>query len=205
MSFALLQTALLLPFEATLNGLLALDAASSTRLKQAEGATLGVHSTAPTLQLFIHVRQGKLKISPVFEGIPTASLHGSSTALLGLLLQQHPVHSLAPHGIELRGSTAFVQTLQDILKDLDIDWEFHMSRLLGDLPTAAFSSVLAGTKDYVGLTTRSMRQGVDDYLAHENPLLLGRPRFEAFQSALLQLSLRLDRLQARVDLAAGQS
>lgn len=204
MSFTLLQTALLMPFESLLNGLLALDTASANRLKKLEGSTLGVHSTSPTLQLYIHVNQGRLRLSPIFEGSPTASLHGSGTALLGLLLQQHPVHSLAPHGIELRGSTSFVQALQEILKDLDIDWEFQMARLLGDLPTAAFSAALSGSRDKIRNSSQSLRRGIGDYLAHENPLFLSRPHFEAFQSTLLQLSLRLDRLQARIDLVADQ-
>lgn len=198
MSFALLQTALLLPFEALLNGALALDAASAARLAALEGRTLAVQAQTPQLQLFISIRAGKLRLSPVFEGAATATLGGPASGLLRLLLQGGTPASLAPFGVELQGSTGFMQDLQTLLRDLDIDWQFHLSRLIGDLPVAAMDRSLDAGIGFAGDTLAAARDNLRDYVRYESGLLPDASALQQFQAGLLELGLQLDRLEARV-------
>ncbi|MES2604058.1 MAG: SCP2 sterol-binding domain-containing protein, partial [Pseudomonadota bacterium] len=61
MSFALLQSALLLPIELTLNQLLALDAASRSRLAAMAGKTIAVEVQQPALTIYVSVQTDKLR------------------------------------------------------------------------------------------------------------------------------------------------
>lgn len=203
MSLALLQTALLLPVEALLNGMLALDAASRTRLASLEGKTLAVQATEPALALYISIRNGRLCLAPLFEGAAAATLRGPASGLLRLLLQGETPASLAPFGVELQGSTGFMQELQQLLRDLDIDWEFHLGRLIGDLPVAALAKGLDTGVAFAGSTLAAARDNVGDYFTHEAGLLPARSSVGQFRSGVLDLNLRLDRLQARLDLLAS--
>ena len=203
MSMALLQTALLLPLEATLNGVVALDAASHARLAAIEGKTLKIACTAPAVALYLSVRAGKLRLSPLFDGAATATLAGPATALLRLLLQGSTPASLAPMGLELQGSTSFVQSLQQLLRDLDIDWEFHLSRLIGDLPVAAMSKGLDSGLEFAGRSVTSVRENLEDYFTYESSLLPARSALEQFDNDVMDLQLRIDRLQARLNQLAN--
>jgi|Laugresp1bdmlbsn_1035097.scaffolds.fasta_scaffold14706_2 ubiquinone biosynthesis protein UbiJ len=198
MSLSLLQTALLIPVEALLNRLLTLDAASAARLSALEGRTLAVFVTTPEFALYVSVRNRQLHLSPIFEGEPTASLRGSATALLQVLMQRNPVHSLAPYRVELRGSTGFVQDLQTLLRDLDMDWEFQLSRFIGDLPVAAVSTTMASGKEFVASSARAVKDNLQDYLAYECELFPSRAALELLQMQLQELALRTDRLEARI-------
>lgn len=200
MSLALLQTALLLPIEALLNGVLALDAASRSRLAALEGKTLAVLPTQPRVALYVSIRNGQVRLAPLFEGNATSTLRGPAGSLLRLLLRGDTPASLAPYGVELQGSTAFMQELQQLLRDLDIDWEFHLGRLIGDLPVAALAQGLDAGADFAGNTLAAARDNVADYLAHETSLLPARSAVEKFRADLLELHLHIDRLQARLDL-----
>lgn len=199
MSLALLQTTLLLPLEAMLNGMLALDAASRSRLAALEGRTLSVYCTQPALALHLSIRNGSLCLSPLFEGSASATLRGPAGGLLRLLLQGDTPASLAPFGVELQGSTAFMQDLQHLLRDIDIDWEFHLSRLIGDLPVAALAGSLDAGLKVAGRTVAAARDNVADYLSYEAGLLPERSAVASFRSGVLDLQLQLDRLQARID------
>jgi ubiquinone biosynthesis protein UbiJ len=198
-SLALLQTALLLPLESSVNALLALDAAAPARLARLNGKTLAIRSTAPELALYLSVGNGRLRLSPIYEGPATATLRGPARALLRLLLQDETPASLAPFGVELQGSTAFMQELQTLLRDLDIDWQYHLGRLLGDLPVSAVDRSLDATRRFSAATLDAVRSNVEDYLAHESGLLPSRTALQQFQSGLLDLQLQLDRLEARCD------
>ena len=199
MSFPLLQTALLLPLELALNGVLALDAAGRQRLLNLEGSTLAIRATQPSVSVFVSVRGSNLRLSAVHEGPETASLQGPAAALLKLLLSGARVDSLHAQNIELRGDTGFVQQLQILLLDLDIDWEYQLSRLLGDIPTQTLADGARGASGYLRKSGERLRENVSEYLHEESGLLPGAAALEAFYRDIAELKLRADRLQARLD------
>lgn len=199
MSFGLLQTALLLPLELTINGVLALDAASKARLLRLDGRTLALHATQPQMTLFICIRSAGLHLTITHEGATTASLHGSASALLGLLLRREPIDSLLTKNVELRGDTAFVQELQALLLGLDIDWEYQLSKLTGDIPTQTLASGLREAGSFIRKTGSRLREDVSDYLHEESGVLPTATALEAFYREIAELQLRVDRLQARLE------
>lgn len=198
MSFAMLQSALLLPVELAINGVLALDTASRQRLGKLDGGTLGVHATQPSIDVFIKIQGGRVHLASVHEGPETASLHGRASALAGLLLRER-TDTLHPTGIELRGDTAFVQQLQQLLRDLDIDWEYHLSKVAGDIPTQAFADGLRKAGSEARRTADRMRENIDEYLHEEASLLPRADELEAHYRGIADLKLRADRLQARLE------
>jgi ubiquinone biosynthesis protein UbiJ len=199
MSFAMFQSALLLPVELAINGVLALDAATKLRLAALDGGTLGVHSTQPSANVFIKVQGNRLHLSALHEGGETASLHGPAAALLGLLLRREPTESLHASKVELRGDTAFVQQLQALLRDLDIDWEYHLSKLVGDIPTQAAADTMRKADAELRRAGTRMRENVSEYLFEESGMLPHADELDAFYRDIADLKLRADRVQARLD------
>lgn len=199
MSFAMFQSALLLPLELAINGVLALDSASRQKLAKLDGGTLGVYATQPSASVFIKVQGNRLHLSALHEGNVTASLRGSATALLGLLLRRGPTESLHGANVELTGDTAFVQQLQALLRDLDIDWEYHLSRVVGDIPTQAAADSMHKAGAELRRAGARVRENVSEYLHEEAGILPRAGELEAFYNDIADLKLRAERLQARVD------
>jgi ubiquinone biosynthesis accessory factor UbiJ len=198
MSFALLQTALLLPIELALNQVLNLDTASKPRLAKLEGRTLAIQVQQPTLSLFIKIYGGKLHLSSMHEGEASTTIVGSASSLLALLLKREELTSLQGKGVELRGDIGFAQALQKLLLDLDIDWEFHLSRFIGDIPTQALHDGLAKTQQYVSRTTQRVSEDVQNFLKEESGLLPSSVELENFYAQVQALVMRVDRSEARV-------
>lgn len=200
MSLALLQSAMLLPLELAVNQVLALDAASSTRLGALQGQTLAVEVQQPSFTFYVQIYGNKLHLSPRYEGEPTTTLTGSAAALASLLLHGASLTNLKAHNLELRGSVGFAQQLQALLRDLNIDWEFHLSRLIGDIPTQAMADGLRGVGRYAEQTAQRIGDDVRDFLLEEGRLLPTPAELDAFYAAIAALELRIDRAAARLAL-----
>lgn len=198
MSLALLQSALLLPLELTLNQLLALDQSSREKLAELEGGTLAVEVSQPSLSIFITASKGGLRLSSHHEGLVSTTVAGSATSLLQLLLKRQPVSNLRNSNVELRGSTAFAQSLQNLLLGLRIDWEYQLSRLIGDLPTQFVASGINKSQDYLQRTGERIKQDLGDFLQEEGRLVPATSELEQFYQDVQALVLRLDRLDARL-------
>jgi len=199
MSFALLHTALLLPAELLLNRLLQLDPQSRQRLLPFNNKSLCIQCTSPSLTLYITVREPGLHFSVISETAPDATLSGSAGALLGLLRKGSTLHNLHGTGLSLSGSTGLASGLQAALLALDVDWEYQLSRLLGDLPTGAISTVVSSGAAAVSRTRERLHEDLHDYLTLESGLLPDPVEVEAFYHDIRQLILRADRLQAKAD------
>lgn len=198
MSLALLQTALLLPVEALVNRALTLDPASVQRLASLEDLTLAIHATQPTAQLFVTFRNGKVHLGVVDAGFAAASLHGPLRGML-VLLRQQSLTSLHTQGIELRGNTAFVQQVQLLLRGLEIDWEFHLARFLGDIPTQALGNTARQARNFAASTAGRLREEATEFLHEETRLLVTPAELDQHYAKIAELALQIDRVQARID------
>ncbi len=200
MSFALAKSALLWPLELAVNQVLQLDPASRARLAPLAGSSLAIALQRPALTVFVIVHADRLQLSPHLEGPATTTVAGSPLALATLLLQRQSLVSLQGTGVELRGSTAFAQALQQLLLNLDIDWEFQLSRLLGDIPTRIVADSVHATTSYVQRTASRVRDDIGDFLLEESRLLPTASELERFADNLQALALRIDRAEARLSL-----
>jgi ubiquinone biosynthesis protein UbiJ len=200
MSFSLFQGVLLLPAEAALNALLALDPLTGKRLQPFAGRTLAIHCTEPALHLYVGVHAGRLSLSPVHGAAPDATLTGSARALGKLLAKGGAPHSLHGTGVSLDGSTALVSGLRDALTQLDCDWEYQLSRFTGDLPAAAAGDLARSGDAALARSRERLHADLSDYFTQESGLTPHRQEVDAFYTALRDVDLRLDRLQARIAL-----
>lgn len=199
MSLHLLHTALLVPFESLINRTLALDPATRSQLPALDGRMLAIYCTKPEAQLFITVRGESLHLGVINETGADASLHGPLTALLGLLRPQAALTSLYPLGLELRGDAAFVQQLQQLVRSLQIDWEYPLARILGDIPTQALGTGLRQARNFASDSIGRLHEDTLEFLFEESRLLPGAAELEKHYQAVTQLTQALDRLQARID------
>lgn len=200
MSMAFLQSAMLLPLELAINQVLALDAASGKRLAILEGQTLAVQIKQPAFTLYVQIHGNKLHLSALCEAEPNTTLKGSAMALAGLLLRGESLTNLQSHNMELRGDLRFAQQLQALLLDLKIDWEFHLSRFVGDIPTQAMADGVRTATAYARKTSQRVGDDVRDFLLEESRALPSTTELDAFYDAVTALGLRVDRATARLAL-----
>lgn len=196
MNAGLLPTAFLSAAESFLNGMLALDPASTARLAALSGKSLHVECTFPPVAFIMLVTDDGILMLRDNGVDATASLRGSAGALLGLLVNKGN-RARRDARMTFSGDAGFMEAFQDALVNLDVDWEYRISKFIGDIPTQAISDGVAGARDFARKSAANLREDLDAWLHDERRLFPDGVELARFYTAVDRLRLRIDRLEAR--------
>jgi len=194
----MLGTALLASAEHALNRLLRLDGTAQPRLARLGGRVIAVRCTAPELALHILPNADGLRLASHWQGEADCTLHAPAASLLRLAASRQKTAILHSPEVRLEGDSASLLALAEILEDLELDWEYELSRWLGPVATQLFAGSLQHATRWSGQSLASLRQNLADYLGEESSTLVGRHEAEARFAEVDDLRLALDRLEARL-------
>lgn len=182
--------------ETAINSALKYDPATRTRLRALDGRALALDLTAPQLELILCVEGEEVRLRQHWEGQVDTRLTGSPIALLRLLKDDRATP--AKLGVSITGSSALLQQLQQILHDLDIDWEAPLARLVGDVPAHTLGDALRSADRWLRENLRAAPQAAAEAVSEEWQLTPPLAQFEAFADDVADLVLATDRLEARL-------
>lgn len=197
MSFNLLNTAALAGLELLINNILKLDPRSQEKISRLSGSVIKIKSLTPAFSMYIIIKEPGLRLSTYHEGGTTASFTGSSAALLKLLLSKEK--NLYDKDIEVTGDMLLAQNLQQIFSSMNIDWEFHLAKFIGDISTQQLSDLVLSTKKVIVKNRESLLMDIDEYIHEEKKLFPTVQELESFYSLVDELRLKLDRTEARLE------
>lgn len=204
----LINSAILSALQTLLNHLLSLDSQITKKLKSISGKSLAVHCKSPELIVTLQICDDRILLfrkevterdnKPSNEQ-PAAdtTITGSASSLLKLVATKNTA-ALRDDGIVITGDTALLTSLQEILRDLDVDWEYQLSKFIGDIPTQAVSDGVTATRNFTRRTSSNLQQDVSDYLLEERKFFPLISELEDFYFSIDALRMRLDRLESRV-------
>ena len=101
--------------------------------------------------------------------------------------------------VELDGDSAVLLELAGILQDLELDWEYELSRWLGPVGSQLLGGHLRSRVSWTSQALDSLRLNLADYLSEESRSLVGQREADARFAELDNLKLALDRLDARIE------
>lgn len=194
----LLRTAALAALERALNVALDLDTASRQRLDALAGKVFHIECVTPRLDLFVLPQTRWLALAGSHEGAADARLVGSADDFIALASSADPASELINGPITLHGDSHALQQLQQILRDLDIDWEAPLARVFGDVVGHQLGRALRGAGQRARYTGDRLRRQGRNWLNQESGLLAAADEVVAFCTEVDQLTARTDRLEARL-------
>ncbi|MBT8765694.1 ubiquinone biosynthesis accessory factor UbiJ [Metapseudomonas boanensis] len=195
----MLTQALLAGVELSLNRVLTLDSTALPRMAALEGSVIEVDCQSPALRLFLLPGGDGLKLAAHWAAPADCRLRAPASSLLRLATTREKSAVLHSPEVSLDGDSAVLLELADIIQDLELDWEYELSRWLGPVGTQLLAGHLRSRAGWVGQSLDSLRQNLADYLAEESRTLVGRREADARFAELDRLKLALDRLDARVE------
>ena len=131
--------------EAAIARAIALSPGTAGQLAQLHHVELAIACTNPTIDVFLVINgDGEINVSSYRETEPTVCISGSSSAFLKVASASDPAEALINGNIKITGDTAVLLTLQNVLSDLNIDWEAPMVDLLGPIIGHQLANLLRG-------------------------------------------------------------
>ena len=191
-----ISTAALHATEAALRKALVYDPASCQALEGLQGRVLALQLTPLEMTLYVHPGEGGLALTNQWEGEVHSRLSGKLWDFIRLA--QGEQASLAGSGIRLEGDAQLVQSLQRIMRQLDIDWEEALCAPLGDLTGHQLAQALRSGSLWCKGREAEARRLLTDFIGQELALVPSRAELEDFYHQVDELQLHLDRVEARL-------
>jgi ubiquinone biosynthesis accessory factor UbiJ len=195
----MLRTALLAGAERGLNGVLRLDPTALPRLARLSGRIIEIDCTAPAWKFFILADADGLRLAADWGSEPDCRLRASATSLMRLATSRNKTAILHGPDVEIDGDSGALIGLAEVLQDLELDWEYEVSRWLGPVGAHLLGATTRGQAAWLRQSADSLQQNLADYLSEESRMLVGIAEAETRFAELDRLKIDLDRLEARIE------
>ncbi|UVJ44372.1 SCP2 sterol-binding domain-containing protein [Pseudomonas sp. LS1212] len=195
----MLLSGILAGVEHGLNRVLRLDSTALPRLAALDGKVIAVDCRNPALQLFILPSDEGLMLASHWANEADCTLRAPASSLLQLALSQDKTAVLHSPQVELEGDSGVLLDLVGVLQDLELDWEFELSRWLGPVATQLIAGQLRSRANWTRQGLTSFNQNLSEYLSEEARTLVGIHEAEARFSELDELKIDIERLEARIE------
>jgi len=179
------------------NRLLRLDPETLARLGELHGKVIRIDLVGPSKTLYILPSAAGLRLLTVHDAAPDVTLRGELAVFARLA---YGAGATARAGeLQISGDIELGQRFQQVLRAIDIDWEEHLSHLVGDVLAHQLGRVARGARAWQAQAVNTMGMDVTEYLQEESRVLPTRREVEVFLDAVDVLRARADRLEQRVE------
>ncbi|MDF1644073.1 MAG: SCP2 sterol-binding domain-containing protein [Pseudomonadales bacterium] len=193
----LVQRASFLLVETAIEQALKRDPVSQQRLKKLNGKRIAIETRMPDFYLVLAFDEGRIRLLKHCDVID-AQLSCSASNLIQLLTSDNPASLLYSGEIELSGDSHLIDTMQQALAELELDWEALLATLIGDTNAHNVGNLSRTGWRWGKQRNATLVLDIEEYLKEEAQLLPPKPAASRFFSEIDQLRLDADRLQARV-------
>jgi ubiquinone biosynthesis protein UbiJ len=183
--------------EVVLNRYLRLDPAALQRLAPLSGRLIRLEIKGLDVDIFLLPHSEGLQVYPEFDGEPDCTLSGTPLGFVRLGSGER-ADRLFDGTVDIRGDTEIGQQFGEVLADLDIDWEEHLSHLTGDVAAHQVGRAARAAGRWGREVGQTLTQDLQEYLQEEVRLLPTRIENEEFADAVDALRDDLERLEARI-------
>jgi ubiquinone biosynthesis protein UbiJ len=186
------------PLEQALNGWLALDPYSAQRLQSLRDGVVELDLQGTNISLYLFVENNRLRVTGYCDEKPDAIIRATPLALARLALINDKESALFGHGVTLLGDTGLATRMQKLLADADIDWEEHLSRIIGDIAAHQLGRMARTATEWGRDTLGTASMNSDEYLHEELRATPPRREVETFLSNVDEFRAGVERATQRV-------
>lgn len=188
----------LISLEKAINAYCRLDPNTIQRLSSLEGKVIKCHITDWDANFYITPHDQGVRLSQSHYGQTDTSISGTLNGLFRLGCAKGATKAATKNKILISGDTEVAQTLQSIFSEIDIDWETHLAKCMGDtlahqLGNAARHLFNAG-KD----ATKSLKRSLQEYLHHEARTFPTQQECDTFYQDVSKIKNDVERAHARI-------
>ena len=182
-----------------LNNYLALDPEAPEKLKAFDNKVICIDIRGLNRKLYLLISNDRVDVRRDHEAEPDATISGSPAALFKLGLHRDAAPLFFAGEVEIRGDTRLGRRFKSLLADMEIDWEEHLSRLIGDIAAHRLVGMFGQLRSWGKSAASNFTDDVGEYLQEESRDVVSAPEMEMFFQQVDRLRDDTERLLARTD------
>lgn len=195
---------LLASAEALINRLLALDPEGAAGLAKIQGQVLRVELAGLGLHLYLVPEGAALRLFGDYAAEPDCRVRATPVALLGMALAEHREDQVFGGRVTIEGDNGLAQTLGEVLKGLDIDWEEQLAHIVGDSLAHQLGNQARAKRRWAKRSSQTLQTDLREYLIEEGRFLPSETEMQGFLDEVDRFRDDVERLVARVERLAHQ-
>ena len=199
-----MKTRVLHHFERVINRVLALDPALSDSLSELHGKVISLEFINTDIVIYVMPNEEGLSLCADSEGDVHVRIRATPADMLAYVISARDDGQVAGN-LEIVGDVGLAQHFQNIMKDIDLDWEEQLSQWVGDTAARKLSLFGKRTLKFLWESKRTFEMNISEYLLYEKEALPVKTEVDDFISSVDNLrndvermKIRIDRLQRRV-------
>jgi ubiquinone biosynthesis protein UbiJ len=189
--------------EAALNNYLALDPEAPEKLTAFEGKVICIDIKGPNKNIYLLINGNKISVVNQHDADPDATIIGSPAALFKLGVHRDSAPLFFAGEVEIRGDTRLGRQFKALLADMEIDWEEHLSRLIGDIAAHRVAGLLNEIRKWSSSAANNFADDLGEYLQEESRDVVSEAEMGLFYQQVDKLRDDTERLKARIDRLSG--
>lgn len=193
-----MKTAFLTSLNRAVNAYLKADPESPRRLKKLAGKTIAVELQPFALTFFCCFNENGVDIKQDVLEEAHAKITGTPLRLLGVMLTRTHRQQFFEEDVVITGNAEIAQEVVTLFDQIQIDWEEHLSRFIGDAPAYHFGKLLNSAGNWFCHADDTLSKNMDEYLHEEAKIAPPIPEVEDFCEDVDQLRMSSDRLEAKI-------
>lgn len=190
--------------EKAVNAYLLQDEQSSVYLKKLAGKTLGIELLPMQLAFNCSFSDTRLQITMGDEIVVHTKIKGTPLQLSAALFHTTQRKQFFAEDLKIEGDAELAQDVIHLFDQVQIDWEEHLARLIGDVPAVQLTKAVNSFKQWLTQSSSDFTQDINDYLHEEAACVPPRAELQTFFSDIDTLRMDTDRLEARIHLLKSQ-
>ena len=185
------------------NKYLALDPEAPAKLTAFDGKLICIDFIGPGKNIYLSINDNKVTIVKQHDAEPDATISGSPAALFKLGVHRDAAPLFFSGEVEIRGDTRLGRQFKSLLAEMEIDWEEHLSTLIGDIAAHRVAGMFNELKKWSKSAAGNFADDIGEYLQEESRDVVSEAEMGMFYHQVDKLRDDTERLKARFDRLSG--
>lgn len=186
----------LLPLELAVNGYLTLDEERRGQISDMDGRVIAIEFRGVATRIYFVVEGEHLRVRGAYATPADVTLRGGIFSLAHMGLKRS---ALFVGEVDIIGNTEVGQRFKALLDGVNIDWEEHLARLVGDVLAHHVGNSVRDVATWLRHAGDSVSCAAVDYAQEEIRCLPAPAEVRSYLDDVDELRAAVDRLNARVE------
>lgn len=193
-----MKTLLLSSLKKTINTYLTLDPDSKMRLKKLQGKVITIEMLPFHFVFQATFREQGIQIETDEYLTSETKITGTPLQMLGVMVSKENRQRFFAEDLTIQGDAEFAQQVIELFDHLQIDWEEHLSRMIGDTPAYQTGRLIRGIDNWLNRMDDTLSQNINEYLHEEKPWFPAREALNDFFTEIDTLRMDIDRMAVKI-------
>jgi ubiquinone biosynthesis protein UbiJ len=197
--FSALQSGAFEAAESLINGALKYDPATLRKMGELEGKVLLIESTMPPLKLAMETNGQGIMLHSNWQDKADTTVSGSLISIAGLAVNSASQASFSGSGVNMSGDLDLLLKINNLLAELNVDWEAILASVIGDIPAHLMADKLRKSAAMAKDVGQRAKSAAAEVAKEELRVTPTSPEFKGFSQQVRELSSGVERAAARIN------